>query len=168
MDMNPTVENPAVYHFHGHKDYPDTMVLTEDDYLDFLVNISRDPSLIPPRVQQALAGTSLLFIGYSLNDTNFRVVFRSLMEYTKRSVKKKSVTVQIPDKDRRVVEYLTQYFANSGIASIGAMRGASWLSSVNVGRRRNDRYPHRRRAHDIRLASRKPGRYAALRRTEAV
>lgn len=115
LDMNPTIEKPAVYHFHGHKDHTGTMVLTEDDYLDFLINISRDPSLIPPRIQQALAGTSLLFIGYSLNDTNFRVVFRSLVEYTKRSVKKKSVTVQIPSKDARVVDYLTKYFENSGI-----------------------------------------------------
>jgi hypothetical protein len=114
LDINATVSKPAVYHFHGHKDHLETMVLTEDDYLDFLVRVSRDPSLIPPRIQQAIGGTSLLFIGYSLNDTNFRVIFRGLVE-TQRSVRKISVTVQIHPGEPRIVEYLTKYFDSSGI-----------------------------------------------------
>jgi hypothetical protein len=113
-DINATAERPAVYHFHGHKDHLETMVLTEDDYLDFLVRISRDQSLIPPRVQQAIGGTSLLFIGYSLNDTNFRVIFRGLVE-ARRNIRKISVTVQIHPGEPKVVQYLTKYFDASGI-----------------------------------------------------
>jgi len=113
-DINPTELKPAVYHFHGHKDHLDTMVLTEDDYLDFLVRTSRDQTLIPPRIQAAIGGTSLLFIGYSLNDTNFRVIFRGLVE-KQRNVRKISVTVQINPGEPRVVNYLTKYFQNSGI-----------------------------------------------------
>lgn len=114
LDINPTVSKPAVYYFHGHMDYLDTMVLTEDDYLDFLVRISRDQTLIPPRIQQAIGGTSLLFIGYSLNDTNFRVIFRGLVE-NQKSARKISVTVQIHPGEPKVVEYLTKYFGESGI-----------------------------------------------------
>jgi hypothetical protein len=113
-DIAATELQPAVYYFHGHKDHLDTMVLTEDDYLDFLVRISRDQALIPPRIQQAIGGTSLLFIGYSLNDTNFRVIFRGLVEQQK-STKKISVTVQIRPDEPRVVNYLTKYFGASGI-----------------------------------------------------
>jgi hypothetical protein len=113
-DMKPSPEEPAVYHFHGHKDDLDSMVLTEDDYLDFLVRVSRDQDLIPARIQQAIGGTSLLFIGYSLNDTNFRVIFRGLVE-TQKSARKISVTVQIPPDEPEVVAYLTKYFGGSGI-----------------------------------------------------
>ena len=114
-DINPTESKPAVYYFHGHKDHLDTMVLTEDDYLDFLVRISRDQSLIPTRIQEAIRGTSLLFIGYSLNDTNFRVIFRGLVE-NQQNVKKFSVTVQIhPGEQPGVVNYLTKYFGSFGI-----------------------------------------------------
>jgi hypothetical protein len=113
-DINPTITSPAVYHFHGHKDDLESMVLTEDDYLDFLVRVSRDQDLIPPRIQQAIGGTSLLFIGYSLNDTNFRVIFRGLVE-TQKSARKISVTVQIPPNEPEVAAYLTKYFGGSGI-----------------------------------------------------
>jgi hypothetical protein len=112
-DINPTEAKPAVYYFHGHIDYLDSMVLTEDDYLDFLVRTSRDQTLIPPRIQEAIGGTSLLFIGYSLNDTNFRVIFRGLVE--KQRSRKISVTVQIHPGEPRVVNYLTEYFRSSGI-----------------------------------------------------
>ena len=114
-DINPTKENPAVYHFHGHKDQLHTMVLTEDDYLDFLVRVSRDPTLIPPRIQHALAGTMLLFIGYSLNDTNFRVIFRGLIESIQKNIRKTSVTVQVAPDQPKVVKYLTKYFDAAGI-----------------------------------------------------
>ena len=114
VDINPQISTPAVYYFHGHKDYLETMVLTEDDYLDFLVRVSRDQALIPPRIQEAIAGTSLLFIGYGLNDTNFRVIFRGLVEHQK-SAKKLSVTVQLQPGEPRVVDYLTKYFGASGL-----------------------------------------------------
>jgi hypothetical protein len=94
-DINPTESKPVVY-------------------LDVLVRISRDQTLIPPRIQHAIGGTSLLFIGYSLNDTNFRVIFRGLVE-SQRSTRKISVTVQIDPGEPKVVEYLTKYFASSGI-----------------------------------------------------
>ncbi len=36
----PTVANPLVYHLHGHQERVESLVLTEDDYLDYLVKIS--------------------------------------------------------------------------------------------------------------------------------
>jgi hypothetical protein len=54
----PSPANPIVYHLHGHLGLPESLVLTEDDYLDFLVAVSRDEDLLPPQIQRALAGTS--------------------------------------------------------------------------------------------------------------
>lgn len=91
----PTPADPLVYHLHGHYNIPQSMVLTEDDYLDFLVHLSSDQALLPPVIRSALAGTSMLFIGYSLGDWNFRVLFRGLIGSLGASLGYTSVAVQL-------------------------------------------------------------------------
>ncbi len=92
----PTPANPLLYHLHGHVDAPESMVLTEDDYLDFLVNISSNEYNLPPRIQQALTDSSLLFIGYRPGDWDFRVLFRGLVAAAQGDLRRISVTVQLP------------------------------------------------------------------------
>src|SRR5205807_1593444 len=109
----PTPQEPLVYHLHGHLDVVESLVLTEDDYFDFLVNI---PQIgIPPMVQEALSATSLLFVGYRLADWNFRVLFRGFVELTQASDRRLSVTVQLPpvqsaEMRDRAMQYLGRYF----------------------------------------------------------
>jgi SIR2-like protein len=106
----PTVASPVVYHLHGHYKLLESMVLTENDYLDFLVNMSRDQKLLPSRIQEALTGASLLFMGYSLADYNFRVLFRGLIHPLAEN-RRLSVSIQLPQtEDAGAVEYLTKYF----------------------------------------------------------
>jgi hypothetical protein len=115
---SPTTANPLVYHLHGHYELPQSLVLTEDDYLDFLVHLSSDPALLPAPIRTALAGTSLLFIGYSLSDWNFRVLFRGLVGSLGASLGYTGVAVQLAPKITEDVEsnlvraqnYLDTYF----------------------------------------------------------
>ena len=83
-DFNPTVENPLVYHVFGLEDYPESMVLNEDDFLDFLAAISKDDiqnkPLLPFYVRQAITQSSLMLLGYRLRDWEFRVMFRGLID----------------------------------------------------------------------------------------
>ena len=117
-NFEPTVANPVVYHLHGYSDLPKSLVLTEDDYLDFLVKISQDPQVLPSRIVQAMADTSLLFLGYGIADWNFRVLFRSLVTYLERSLGRAHISVQlVPGGDEvtdeqkaKAQEYLDQYF----------------------------------------------------------
>jgi hypothetical protein len=119
----PSALNPVVFHLHGHNEVPDSLVLTEDDYLDYMVNISKDSDLIPTRIQEALTGSSLLFVGYSLSDWNFRVLFRGLISSMERSLRRISVTVQLvptpsgssDSTNERVQNYLDDYFKEYGI-----------------------------------------------------
>ncbi|MBE9534236.1 MAG: SIR2 family protein [Proteobacteria bacterium] len=118
--FTPSPANPVVFHFHGYKEVPESLVLTEDDYLDFLVNISRDQALLPPRIQKALTGASLLFIGYRLADWNFRVLFRGLINSMEGSLRRLSVAVQLPpdasEPERlKAQSYLTEYFKNTDV-----------------------------------------------------
>lgn len=92
-NMSPV--NPVVYHLFGHTDIPESLVVTEDDYLDFLVNISRNQMIIPRQIERALVGTSLLFIGYQLTDIRFRVLFRGLITSLERSLRRASIAVQL-------------------------------------------------------------------------
>ncbi len=115
-----SAQTPVVFHLHGHTEFAESMVLTEDDYLDFLVNISRDEDLLPPRIQEAMAGTSLLFLGYRLSDWSFRVLFRSVVGYLERSTTRAHISVQLvplketaPEAQRqKAQEYLHRYFGD--------------------------------------------------------
>lgn len=121
-DFEPTVATPVVYHLHGHMGHPESMVLTEDDYLDFLVNLgrdqgreTRDQKFLPPRIQRALTGASLLFLGYSIADWDFRVLFHSLVGYLERSIAYAHISVQLPppvseELEEKAQEYLDAYF----------------------------------------------------------
>lgn len=118
--LDADVEKPIVFHLHGHMGFPESMVLTEDDYLDFLINLAKDNELLPARIQEAFTGTSLLFVGYSLNDWNFRVLFRSVVGYLEKSLLRAHISVQLtpvkntaPEEQRRSAEdYLNRYFGN--------------------------------------------------------
>ena len=80
-------------------------MVTEDDYLDFLVHISEELKAPPPQKGQrrrlagaittALKSTSLLFMSYSLSDVNFRVIVRGLVHSLDPSSKRLHVTVQL-------------------------------------------------------------------------
>lgn len=114
----PSPENPLVYHLHGHKRLPQSMVLTEDDYLRFFLWMMHDPRALPSEIRDALTRHSVLFIGYSLRDWNFRVLFHSLLEAFTGCNRIASVAVQLPPhknitipEQERIKNYLQKYYA---------------------------------------------------------
>jgi hypothetical protein len=116
--FSPTVANPLVFHFHGLADNLDSLVLTEDDYFEFLMNVSKDPKLIPSRIEKAMTGSSLLLLGYRLSDWDFRVMFHLLASYLEIATSRTHVAVQIApvadktpeDQRKRVQSYMDLYF----------------------------------------------------------
>ena len=112
-DFDPTPERPLVFHLHGSCEVPESLVLTEDDYLDFLAAISEVQKMIPPRIQDAFAGTSLLFLGYSIADWDLKVIFQL---FTLRSISRTHMSVQLVPSNvseaqkKEAQEYLDKYF----------------------------------------------------------
>lgn len=114
----PTIEEPLVYHLHGLESIPASLVLTEDDYLDFLVKVSWDNTVIPPRIGEALVDSSLLLLGYRLQDWDFRVLFRGLINRKRGSRRLLSLAIQLslePEEAEvssmeEAEEYLEKYF----------------------------------------------------------
>jgi hypothetical protein len=115
-----TPERPIVFHMHGWSQLPSSLVLTEDDYVDFLIKITEDKDLLPKRISQAFSESSLLFLGYRLEDPDFRLLFRKLVHSMGRSGIRTHVSVQFEDfgsdADRQSArEYLNKYFGASNV-----------------------------------------------------
>jgi hypothetical protein len=116
-EYRPTDYKPLVYHIHGTVDIPQSLVLTERDYIDFIINLSKDEKLLPTIIRKALATTSLLFIGYSLDDINFRIIFQGIMGIIKQPFQLPSIAVQLPptipnEKREKALQYLYDYTKN--------------------------------------------------------
>ena len=109
-DYQPSKEAPLVYHLHGFDAYPESLVLTENDYLEFLVATSqemgRGTDPIPKRVRQAMADSSLILLGYSLQSWDFKVLFWGLIK--PRPLQHTSVSIQlVPSEEEK--SYLQEY-----------------------------------------------------------
>lgn len=90
-DYKPDFKRPLVYHLFGRDQYPESLVLTEDDYFDWLVqlaelhsqvnvsNIQGKARHVPPVVRTALSTHALLILGYGVYTWDFRVLFRGLI-----------------------------------------------------------------------------------------
>lgn len=73
----PTAQEPIVYKIHGSMEDLQSMVVTEDDMVNWMAAIlTSDPSL--PQAIRALFRESVLFIGYALTDWNIRVLLRAI------------------------------------------------------------------------------------------
>lgn len=106
--FQPDVANPSVFHLYGYTQSQQSLVLTEDDYFQFLINVSNDPELIPKRIGKAITGTSLILLGYSLDDWDFRVLFHFLAAKLRNSTSKTHVAVQISPLSKDEPEDLKQ------------------------------------------------------------
>lgn len=72
-NYSPSVDEPFIYHFHGRHDEWRSIVLNEDDYIEFLANLGRK-KIIPEIVLKAIGLNSLVLIGYSLEDVTLRTI----------------------------------------------------------------------------------------------
>jgi hypothetical protein len=128
----PSVERPLVYHLFGLFSQPESIVLTEDDHFEFLKGAARNNELIPNFVQRAMADSALLFLGYRLEDWNFRVLFRSILDQPgNRLYQYSHIAVQImPEVGRlvsteRALRYLEEYLNKGARAEISLYLGSA-------------------------------------------
>jgi len=72
---------PVIFKMHGsisrEDEKHDSYLITEEDYVDFLGKAGG--KYLPPYIHDLLAGKKLLFLGYSLEDWNVRVIVRKLL-----------------------------------------------------------------------------------------
>ena len=131
-DYVPSRERPLVYHLFGVDEHPESLVLTEDDYLDYLVKLatlsyevkhSETMLDIPAAVTLALTGTALLLLGYYVAGWEFRVLFKGLVQATGESRIRRtprSVAMQVTPGElvrrQEICDYVASYFDQSHFA----------------------------------------------------
>ena len=91
----PTVDCPLVYHLFGRLDDPSSLVLSEDDYLNWLVAWVERRRSIPPAVRKALTARSLLFLGYRLDEWDFRAMFQGLKSFSGGELLRRNLHVAV-------------------------------------------------------------------------
>jgi hypothetical protein len=119
----PTLARPLVFHLFGHIRYPRSLVLTEDDYFDYLIGATSNKDLIPATVRRRLADTALLFLGFQMEERNFRVLFRSIMRQEGSASLGQydaHIAAQVTPEEGRLLEptsaqkFLEKYFQQNG------------------------------------------------------
>jgi hypothetical protein len=123
-EEEPSDEKPLIYHIFGHASEPDSLVYSEDQFFEYLIGVTQYKKLLPNALIAALCDTSLLFLGFQMDDWEFRVLFRVLMAQEGRELLKRHThaAAQIePDEDRitdinRTRRYLEDYFNQENIS----------------------------------------------------
>lgn len=119
QDYEPTAEEPLVYHLFGSDEEMQSLVVSEDHYLDFLSNVLTKKDRIPYAIRGPLAESALLFVGYNLHDWEFRVVMRGLVKTLDFKFGYNHVAVQLEDVSETGEEaarsFLQQYFQKAQI-----------------------------------------------------
>jgi hypothetical protein len=75
------LDRPLVYHLFGRFEEPDSIVLSQDDYSDWLVSWVRADARIPNAVREALTSRSLMFLGYRLDGWEFRTLRQGIKSF---------------------------------------------------------------------------------------
>jgi CHAT domain/SIR2-like domain len=117
-DYRPDPANPLVYYIFGRLNETESLVLTEDDYFNFLIGASKIKESIPEDVRSKLADSGLLFLGFQLDDWDFRVLFRRIVDQEGGTLRRRytNVAVQVDPEEGRIIEpegarrYLERYF----------------------------------------------------------
>lgn len=119
----PTQQQPVVYHLHGHADVPESIVTTEDDYTEFIVNIATDLTSskdgkgkkvrMPGALRYAVTNHTLLFVGYQVADQNLRLILRLLWQTLGLAEQKMNVAIQLAPEtgpaDENTIAHIQHY-----------------------------------------------------------
>jgi hypothetical protein len=91
---------------------PESLVLTEDDHLDYLASMSAIKGLTS-NIRETLARNALLFIGHRLNTLAFRALLRSIVHaVTPLETRRWAVQVAPLSSDEAELNYLKDYLAS--------------------------------------------------------
>ncbi len=106
-----TREEPLVFHLYGKDDEPTSIVLTEDDHLDFLRALAHGQPELPKDLQRRVADSMLLFLGYDPRRLDCRVLLRGLVNPLKEAPRGRIAVLQVdPEAGQRGAE-LASYMA---------------------------------------------------------
>jgi hypothetical protein len=70
------------------------VIVTEEDYIQFLTVVGREIGGIPTYIKRLIQQGTLLFLGYSLEDWDFRTIFKGLVEVLQPEIRNRAFAFQ--------------------------------------------------------------------------
>jgi hypothetical protein len=118
-------KSTTLFKMHGCISQPEGqgLVITEEDYINFLTNALSpfdEYKRIPTAITGRIAEGTIIFLGYSLEDWNFRTVFKATVEAHTRPGKSLAVqfwNVSLPEDDTQLTrrEATTAFWGRKGV-----------------------------------------------------
>jgi hypothetical protein len=120
--FTPSAERPLIFQVFGNLGHPKSLVLTEDDYFEFLIAVTRNEKdrevSVPPVVSKELALSGLLLLGFQPDDWDFRVLLRGILKQNGAALSRDRTRVAVqlsPIEGRilhpdRAIRYIQKYF----------------------------------------------------------
>jgi hypothetical protein len=87
------------------------IIITEEDYIEFLTVVGKENGSVPNLITQLMVDSTLLFLGYSLEDWDIRTLYKGLIERLDPNMKRKSFAIQRDPSD-----FWVEYWDKKGIA----------------------------------------------------
>jgi hypothetical protein len=70
------------------------LIITEDDYIEFLTVVGLENIGVPRIILKKIIPSTLLFLGYSLEDWDFRTIYKGVIERLPRHHRRRSFAIQ--------------------------------------------------------------------------
>lgn len=95
-------DRPLVFHPFGRLNDPDTVVLTEDEYFEYLIAMGSKAhvKLLPPQLPEKLVRGTLLFLGFHLVDWDLRVLLQTLFSFGGKALLRSKKHIAVIQVDR--------------------------------------------------------------------
>lgn len=79
LEQQPSHQSPAIYHLFGAYDDPNSLVLTENDLLDFVIHLISGKPPLPNSLRSSLRNKTFLFVGFGIKHWYIRVLLKLLI-----------------------------------------------------------------------------------------
>ena len=134
----PSAERPLVFYLFGRWNDRASLVLTEDEYIRYLIGFTGNKAFVPEQVRLALSDTLLLFLGFQTEEWAFRVIFHSILAQAGSELlgQYAHIAAQIEPQDERTLEpqrarrYLEKYFIKGANINIFWGRAEDYLAGL--------------------------------------
>jgi hypothetical protein len=134
----PSFEQPLIFYLFGRWNNRDSLVLSEDEYIRYLIGFTKNKADVPPLVREALTDSLLLFLGFQTEDWAFRVIFHSILaqDGSGMSSQYAHIAAQIEPQDERTLDplrarrYLEKYFIKGANINLFWGRAEDYLAGL--------------------------------------
>lgn len=112
-------KGPIIYKIHGSfsdnrplagQRATDRLIITEEDYIQFLTVVGHEDMGVPMLIREKMIGSTILFLGYSLQDWDFRTIYKALIEPLDRWRRPASYAIQ-----KNPPDFWVRYWDRKGV-----------------------------------------------------